>query len=99
MTRSSSSATAFVGYARPRGNSPTSQHVGMQCLTDYAAAAVIVHTHAGAYLTRGVSGDVADLPAHSMARRAHLGRAAWSLGPPRGAAASHGDPWVGSGTR
>lgn len=54
-------------------------HVGMQCLADYAAAAVILHTHAGAYLTQGVSGDVVDLPAHSMAHRAHLGRAAWSL--------------------
>ena len=54
-------------------------HVGMQCLTDYAAAAVIVHTHAAAYLTRGISGDVVDLPARPMARRAHQGRAAWTL--------------------
>lgn len=54
-------------------------HVGMQCLTDYAAAAVILHTHAGSYLTQGVSGDVADMPAHSMARRAYQGRAAWTL--------------------
>lgn len=54
-------------------------HVGMQCLTDYAAAAVIVHTHVGAYLTRGRSGKVADFPAHSMARHALEGRAAWSL--------------------
>jgi hypothetical protein len=54
-------------------------HVGMQSLTDFAAAAVILHAHVGAYLTRAVSGDVADLPAYSMARRAHQGRAAWSL--------------------
>jgi hypothetical protein len=54
-------------------------HVGMQCLTDYAAAAVIVHTHAGAYLTQGQSGEVSNFPAHSMARRAYQGRAAWTL--------------------
>jgi len=54
-------------------------HVGMQCLTDYAAAAVIVHTHAGAYLTSGISGDVSGSPVHSMARRAYHGRAAWTL--------------------
>jgi hypothetical protein len=54
-------------------------HVGMQCLTDYAAAAVILHTHVGAYLTQGVSGDMGGLPAGSMARRAYQGRVAWSL--------------------
>lgn len=54
-------------------------HVGMQCLTDYAAAAVIVHTHVGAHLTGGASGEVADLSDHSMARRAHQGRAVWAL--------------------
>lgn len=53
-------------------------HVGMQSLTDFAAAAVILHAHVGAYLTRAVPGDVADLPADSTARRAHQGRAAWS---------------------
>ncbi|MCZ3385984.1 MAG: hypothetical protein LH630_03235 [Actinomycetia bacterium] len=54
-------------------------HVGSACLTDFAAAAVIVHTHASAYLSRGFWGKVADLPTHSMARRAIEGRAAWSL--------------------
>ncbi|MCZ3390037.1 MAG: hypothetical protein LH645_13205 [Actinomycetia bacterium] len=53
-------------------------HVGSACLTDFAAAAVIVHTHASAYLAKGFCGEVADLPTHSMARRAIQGRAAWS---------------------
>jgi hypothetical protein len=54
-------------------------HVGMQSLTDYAAAAVIIHTHVGAYLTQGRLDHVTDLPVLSMARRAYQGRSAWSV--------------------
>ena len=54
-------------------------YVGMQTLTDFAAAAVIVHTHVGAYLGRRATGDVTDLASRSMVQRAQRGRAAWSL--------------------
>jgi len=53
--------------------------VGSTCLTDFAAAGVIVHTHASAYLSMRTTGEVTDLPTHSMARRAVDGRALWSL--------------------
>lgn len=54
-------------------------HVGSASLTDFAAAAVIAHTHASAYLSRRTASEFTDFPTHSMARRTVGGRAAWTL--------------------
>ncbi len=53
-------------------------HVGIDCLTEYAAAAVIVHTHIAAHLAIGAAEPGEELPVHSMARRARDARAAWA---------------------
>lgn len=47
--------------------------VGVATLTDFAAAGVIVHAHAAAYLTAIAPGEVSELPARSMVRCAQAG--------------------------
>jgi hypothetical protein len=52
--------------------------VGVDCLTEYAAVAVIVHTHVAAHLAIEAASQGQEPPVHSMARRARDARAGWA---------------------
>ena len=53
--------------------------VGVATLTDFAAAGVIVHAHAAAYLAGMAPGRINELPTRSMLRRAEARQTTWSL--------------------
>ncbi len=54
------------------------QYVGASCLTEFATAGVIVHTHVRDYLTRDSPKDIAGASVNSVARMSSEARTGWA---------------------